>query len=290
MLKKTFRTNIFIDDYEDATMYMHRQRRITPPVYNERRLEELPIPRVSIQPRNSEAMELVSRSADSEEDEEHRHENCMEAEVNNFGACAILDEPAYDLRRFGNDALPVDENNDPLELKLEVINESIDGDGDIVERLVSCNFEIVDEDIAMYYDDIKAFTPKGNLFEIKRNDIFSGNIPFIEYAEDKSIPGGKVDRGFMIDCGGEMKEIRIKSEYIQKFVEWNTLSNDSLMDSRFVSTLMDICIGKTNLRCEKIKPNVVDFIKCKFFTRCMRLIVSIITFVLKRLIHIEFFF
>lgn len=305
---------------------MHRQRRITPPVYNERRLEETPIPRLSIQPRNSDDME-VGNSADSVEDiAEHRNKNFIEAadaihsieivaehnnennmnadgsvdniatvgvqnnenpidsvdivEVNNFGPRFTPTDSAYDIENFGKDALPVDGSNDPLELKLEVLNASIEGDGDTVEKLVACNFEIIDEDVAIYYDDEKAFIPKGNRYEVKRNDIFSGNIPFIEYAVDKSVPGEKVDRGFMIECDGEMKEIRIKAEYIQKFVEWNTVSNDSLMDSRYVATLMAICIGKTNLRFQKLNPNIIDFIRCKF-------LVVLFTYVLKKPIHLK---
>lgn len=128
-----------------------------------------------------------------------------------------------------------------------------------MDDLIGCQLEAYDEDVLMYYDSIKAFKPKVYQWEIKRNDDFSGNIPFAEYSDEED----KKDRGYMVTIDGEVKEIRIKAIYLEKFLEWNTSANDSLLDGRYVSTLMAVCIGKKNLQARNFSPITVDFLRGK---------------------------
>lgn len=154
----------------------------------------------------------------------------------------------------------INTDSDPLAigivLKREIIND--DDEDQSVSELVDCILDVFDEDVVMCYKSKTDFKPFAAECEIKRDDIFSGNLPFAEYpnAEEPT----KMDRGYMVEINGTMKEIRIKANYLAKFVEWNTSTNDSIIDGRYISTLMAICIGKKNLRAKNYATNTVDFI------------------------------
>lgn len=163
-----------------------------------------------------------------------------------------------------NVSMHVSAGKDPLELdsptiiKPEIVNNNFDGD--TVDKLISFQFEVYDDDVLMYYDDDAAFKPMISQWEMKRNDVFSGTLAYAEYTTNNESPDSK-DRGYMIDIDGQMKEVRIKAEYLNKFIKWNTIANDSMVDSRFVSTLMIICIGMKKLRTGDYHPNTVAFIR-----------------------------
>lgn len=147
-------------------------------------------------------------------------------------------------------------NDEPSSIiKREIIND-VEHEG--VDELVACRFEVYD-DVLMCYDNENAFKPKVSQWEIKRNDAFSGNIPFAEYVGED----GKKDRGFLVLVNGVDKEIRIKANYLEKFEDWNSSANDSMIDGRYISTLMAICIGKRNLRAKELHSGTVELIRGK---------------------------
>lgn len=247
--------------------YKDRQRRILPPIYDERRINEQPIPNI-----NPPDLASIDNDHEREYDGEFEQGHVLHTD-NSASDGDISDsfinsaEHNIEEREIELDVLdiPVDPNDDPLAtigpnpiVKREVINGEENED---VDTLVSCHFDVYDDDVLMCYDNENAFKPMISQWEIKRNDIFSGNIPFIEYDNGEE----KKDRGYMVKIDGEAKEIRFKATYLKKFDEWNSSANDSLLDGRYISTLMAVCIGKRNLRERNFSPNTIDFIRGRYF-------------------------
>lgn len=130
------------DDYNQAIAYKNKQRRVTPPVYNENRLVEAPIPDIfqhhDVVPLVAEA--LVDEHQNHNDDEDERHENNEpliqvatvenenESNVEQFGeqnvngTVELVEVPAslnerneeFVEQSFDNDNDPEGENNDLL--------------------------------------------------------------------------------------------------------------------------------------------------------------------------------
>lgn len=66
---------------------------------------------------------------------------------------------------------------DPLNIKEEPINSH--DVGMELDRLVCTRTEVIDEDLIMIFDDEKCFAPQKEIL-LKRNDVFSGTIPYEE--------------------------------------------------------------------------------------------------------------
>lgn len=75
---------------------------------------------------------------------------------------------------------------DPLNIKNE--NQTIDflnrdNTEDVPESL-NGQYEVVDDEITIFYDDLSAFTPITSQMQIKRSDAFSGTLPYKEYVRN----------------------------------------------------------------------------------------------------------
>lgn len=216
---------------------MNRQRRITPPIYNEQRVREQPTP--NIDPPNVPEREIEFTAIDqADEDDSMAIENHdpipivfsnehrpHDQPIPNIDAPNVVHEreieyPANDVAD-GDDPLaipndypmPIVDTQNRLVMKREIINNV---ECEAVQELVDCVYDKYDDDITMLYENKDAFKPIVSECEIKRNDDFSGNIPFAEYANEE---GNEKDRGYMVNVGGVLKEIIIKSEYLRKFKE-----------------------------------------------------------------------
>lgn len=160
-----------------------RQRRITPPVYNESRINEQPIPKLVATEKSTNSSNSNNQASQGIDD-------------------LIISSPNHDVNDKGNDSLVIQSPNDnmetseytdeecvideisnveeaidPLQIKDEypiaIINSTVD---DVIDDLVG-GYEVIDDDIEICYEDISCFIPKKHAFEIKRNDIFSGTLP-----------------------------------------------------------------------------------------------------------------
>lgn len=167
---------------------MKRQRRITPPVYNERGVIEQPIPMVDAA-RNGvidSVNDVEEQPNDNRADEEFE---CLDIQPLHDNVVETNDDDSEEEERM-IDEVPEsghDDSTDPLLIKTEdpyvVINNA--SDADMVDDLAECCYETIGDDITVYYDDISAFKPKKCDLQIKRKDVFSGTLPIKEYVSEK---------------------------------------------------------------------------------------------------------
>lgn len=193
------------DDYANAVTYRDRQRRLTPPIYNEARVTEQPIPRIRYDaPIENDAalnaganaedqmpagianggnnVPLIDYADDGEDATVQEAEFVAGTEngaLEDPNECLLetaIDEPMIDCIQDG--AISV-KNEDPL---LETLNDfGDDGELDVLNGLTGYYCEVLDDDIMLFYDDINAFKPKPSGLQMKTNDIFSGSMPYKEY-------------------------------------------------------------------------------------------------------------
>lgn len=166
------------DNYDDATAYMHRQRRLTPPIYNAARVLEEPVPNIN-QP-------IVNAVSDAIEE-------ALDETIDTRGPIVIAPNTAEEPIIFAEEPTilmdNIDHNGtiDPLAIKEERVFEVINDLHDVNDELgdlVGFHHEKLDDDISVYYEDIKLFKPKTDEEEIKRNDAFSGTIPYRQYVRN----------------------------------------------------------------------------------------------------------
>lgn len=164
------------DDFDEAERYKNLQRRLTPPVYNPCRVFEQPIPNTSQNsfepsiPGNGE-MCLVQSNEGSADDESDQT-----AAFDDFDG---LDEiPLVDMMVIENEEQL---DADPLAIKEEPINNH--DIGAEIDILTHTRIIVVDDNVIMTFEDEKCFAPLKEVL-VKRNDKFSGTIP---YEEDVSI-------------------------------------------------------------------------------------------------------
>lgn len=76
---------------------------------------------------------------------------------------------------------PGDGGCDPLNIKIE--GQPIDTiNPDYAEDLsLDAQCDVFDDEVVMFYDSLSAFKPIISQMEIKRNDVFSGTMPYKEY-------------------------------------------------------------------------------------------------------------
>lgn len=164
---------------------MKRQRRITPPVYNERRLNEKPIPRIDATSTdvNDSIDDVETQSNGGHIDQGNECVHDGQSPIDSFNDDDNEeDENMIDIMPSAETASLVD----PLQIKPEdslvVINSAVDGD---IDGSADCCYEVIDDDITVYYDDISSFKAAVCKIQIKRNDIFSGTLPYKEYVSEK---------------------------------------------------------------------------------------------------------
>lgn len=203
-----------IDDFDKASDYTHRQRRITPPVYNEARVTERPIPMIvlprcdvsvaadeinadEVHPQEIEMDDgeplvevdivgdqvegdgIIQRGSDAGEAtiQTQNNSNQTVAEIFQQEIGVDIDEPAIEMEINSEDI----DATDPLAVKVERVFETLnDSHGDELEDLVGVRHEVIDDDVIVYYENINSFKPMVEI-QIKRDDVFSGTIPFNEY-------------------------------------------------------------------------------------------------------------
>lgn len=182
------------DNHQDAVEYCARQRPVTPPVYNEARINEQPVPNTNppIIADESIAGPSKDRSNNQEicpcnvviepmENTEQSRIVCSTASSNN----AVIDE---------NDEQPTTSNNfeevlvekfdpseveikeeDPLELMNDFEDESEQNDEP------SFFYEVVSDEVVMFYENKSSFKPMATNLRFKIDDVLSGALPFKEY-------------------------------------------------------------------------------------------------------------
>lgn len=92
---------------------------------------------------------------------------------------ALIDDPSVADHRLCIDPLAI-KTEDPF----VAINSTVDAD--MTDELTDCFCEETDG-MTIYYDDISSFKPILSEYQIKRNDTFSGTLPYKEYVSEELI-------------------------------------------------------------------------------------------------------
>lgn len=203
-----------LDEYESSVKYCDRQRRLTPPVYNEARVNEKPVPNSnqpaiddsfnvfgnSVEDDEQAAGDIFNSDADSIEcsstvEDTSARENsadddeqaaCSEiVSATEEGASTVGNVTDNNGQAAGFEEVLVNETDElntmvKQEDPLELVNDIDDGNSELNE-LTSVQFEVVDEDLAMFYESKNSFKPKATSLVFKSDDAFSGSIPFKSY-------------------------------------------------------------------------------------------------------------
>lgn len=204
-----------LDEYESSVKYCERQRPLTPPVYNEARVNETPVPNLN-QPAiddsfnsdaNSTECSAVANSnafGNSADDDEQAagdifnstaRENSADNDKQAAGSESVsaIEEGSSTVGNItdnngqaaGFEEVLVNETGElntmvKQEDPLELVNDIDDGNSEL-NALTSVQFEVVDEDLAMFYESKHSFKPKATSLMFKSDDAFSGSIPFKPY-------------------------------------------------------------------------------------------------------------
>lgn len=164
------------------------------------RVTERPLPNIHPN-RADENEQAVAENADAdlENEREMNIENeAMDEEMIHMPSPNCIDDDNEHDAVIKNDAMDEDMIDlpitndiddidcvDPLNLKHEVQPiDIINGDDaeDALPELLEGQYEVIDDEVMMFYDDLSAFKPQIiPQMEIKRNDAFSGTLPYKEY-------------------------------------------------------------------------------------------------------------
>lgn len=199
-----------LDDYKNADLYCARQRRLTPPVYNEARLNEQPLPNTNCPtPACNEAslneqtlantnqpvvilgkLNLVGGTSKTVEKEKNKTAaNSVECVDSSESQRCIVDpvgngEEAIHSNHFEEVLVPefdpnatIKEEGDPL----DSVNNF--DDEDVVEEVNEppMNYEVISEELVIFYENDGSFKPISTNLRFKTNDVLSGGLLFREY-------------------------------------------------------------------------------------------------------------
>lgn len=189
------KTTLHVDDYDNADKYAEIQRK-QPGIYNPRRFYEKPIPSTN-QPGPSISQTSSSQTTNQStvSDEEEIDEANLSVVTNERSGSNEEIDPLADFDPFqtlGPQNDSVQSNGDSTDTKLFLNNHTATEDIDelLNARVVEDENDGDDDDeddddnIEMTYESEDAFKPILSQLLLKRNDEFSGNIP---YEEDVSI-------------------------------------------------------------------------------------------------------
>lgn len=188
---------MILDNHQDAVEYCARQRRLTPPVYNKARMNERPVPNTI--PPTTDDDSVAGPSKGISDNQEIRPCNVVIEPLENTEQSRIVCSSAS----FSNAVIRnIDDNDeqftapnnfeevlveisdpsnvefkeeDPLELMNDFEYESEENDEP------SFFYEVVSEEIVMFYQNQNSFKPKTTNLRFKVDDVLSGALPFKEY-------------------------------------------------------------------------------------------------------------
>lgn len=185
------------DNHQDAIDYCARQRRLTPPVYNEARINERPVPNTNPPTINDNSIAGPSKGI-SEKQEIHPCSVVIEPLENTEQSRIVCSNASSSNADIGkpdeNNEQSTTSNNfeevlvetfDPsnVEIKdedpLELMNDFEDESEEIDET--SFYYEVVSEELVMFYENRNSFKPKATNLRFKVDDVLSGALPFKEY-------------------------------------------------------------------------------------------------------------
>lgn len=156
---------MILDEYADAVEFKNIQRHVIPPVYNPRRLYEAPIANTSqFTSANEHDFDLEASTS------QHSTPESSTTEYSDFEEVEIPNENNEN----------VEEQHDPLLVKAEIITNHVNNNE--IDNLANVRLVKIDEDLIMIIegDDANAFIPKQSQLGVKRNDEFSGTLPYEE--------------------------------------------------------------------------------------------------------------
>lgn len=85
------------------------------------------------------------------------------------------------IQEISVDGFVSNENHVKTEDPLDILNDFSDEEDENNASGILVNFEVVDEDVVMFFKDDDSFIPIKSVLQIKRNDGLSGTLPFKEY-------------------------------------------------------------------------------------------------------------
>lgn len=186
------KTTLHVDDYDNADKYAEIQRKQMPGIYKPRRFYEKPIPNTN-QPGPSISQTSSSQTTNQStvSNEEEINEGNLSVVTNERSGSNEEMDPLADLDPFqtiGPQNANVQSNGNYTDTKSFLNNDTASED---IDELLNARViedenddDDDDDDIEITYQSEDAFKPILSQLLLKRNDEFSGNIP---YEEDVSI-------------------------------------------------------------------------------------------------------
>lgn len=200
---------------DEARIYVARQRYGMPPVYNIARLHERPLPNVNqpqlrnLQENGRNDLENIDRNiidinenpalanannANGNNGNDIQHDSVDDDGIGDIQNTAVMNETIFlgnevhvdgnnsnGIQEISVDGFVSNENHVKAEDPLDILNDFSDEEDENNASGVLVNFEVVDEDVVMFFKDDDSFIPIKSALQIKRNDGLSGTLPFKEY-------------------------------------------------------------------------------------------------------------
>lgn len=264
---------IYSDDFADAVHEKERRRHQLPPVYNNARLMEMPLPvlvlpgQESIPPSETSAEDLdplaedVSITTENETQHQPNVNISLQTTSNQDGPIDTARAPHVPIQNVTDNQLSVALQSvlNMVPTKIEPVFEQMNyDDTEAAEEVFNDSYENYgsSDEIMIHRTDA---APKPivheNPYQVKTNDMVSGNMPFALNAAG--------DRSYILSQGSVWKPVTLTNRIVKGLIAFNTGSfRDSIRyDEKFIKVLIVACIGIDGIRAQENDPIKIDFIK-----------------------------